>query len=195
MGWGSAVAQLGVRRSPPPLASGGVGRRRAASGAGVRAPLRSPHSWPPWRGVAGVGRSGRGGAPVVVQQHAVLGLDVWDGIEPALHGAGPQRQRDLGHLLPVRELWRQVDGRARLEVGEGVDEVHRRRREPLEARQKAGQLSTRAGSGESTAGSGESTAAAWRPELLPRPAMQGPLHRVRERKRQLWVGVPASRCP
>ena len=188
MGWGSAVAQLGVRRSPPPLASGGVGRRRAASGAGVRAPLRSPHSWPPWRGVAGVGRSGRGGAPVVVQQHAVLGLDVWDGIEPALHGAGPQRQRDLGHLLPVRELWRQVDGRARLEVGEGVDEVHRRRREPLEARQKAGQLSTRAGSS-------ESTAAAWRPELLPRPAMQGPLHRVRERKRQLWVGVPASRCP
>mmetsp|Transcript_19931 Transcript_19931/g.47207 ORF Transcript_19931/g.47207 Transcript_19931/m.47207 type:complete len:232 (-) Transcript_19931:254-949(-) len=80
------------------------------------------------------------GVAVVVQEHAVLGLDVRDGVEPALHRAGAQRQRDLGHLLPVLELRREVDRRARLEVGEGVDKVDRGRREPLKARQKAGQL-------------------------------------------------------
>ena len=66
MGWGSAVAQLGVRRSPPSLASGGVGWRRAASGGvgrrrvrgcglrfGRRTAGRLGAAWRAWGGAGG----------------------------------------------------------------------------------------------------------------------------------------------
>ena len=102
-------------------------------------------------------------------------------------GGGPLTQRDLGHLLPVLELRREVDRRARLEVGEGVDKVDRGRREPLKARQKAGQLSTRAG-GRVRQLLRQSCCCCVRPGALPRPANQGPRHRVRDRTRQLWGG-------
>mmetsp|Transcript_7331 Transcript_7331/g.14667 ORF Transcript_7331/g.14667 Transcript_7331/m.14667 type:complete len:306 (-) Transcript_7331:325-1242(-) len=81
--------------------------------------------------------------PVVVQEHRVLRFDVWDGIEPALHRACAQRQWDLGHLLPPLELLREVNARARLEVGKSVDEVDAGRCKVLEAREKAGQLRAR----------------------------------------------------
>mmetsp|Transcript_6994 Transcript_6994/g.17487 ORF Transcript_6994/g.17487 Transcript_6994/m.17487 type:complete len:446 (-) Transcript_6994:265-1602(-) len=80
---------------------------------------------------------------VVVQQQAVLGLDVRHRVEPALHRARAQRQRDLGHSPPVLELRREVDRRARLEVRVGVDEVDRGGGEALEAGEEAGQLRAR----------------------------------------------------
>ena len=35
---------------------------------------------------------------VVVEEHRVLGLDVGDGVDPALHGARAERQREQRHL-------------------------------------------------------------------------------------------------
>mmetsp|Transcript_34295 Transcript_34295/g.110145 ORF Transcript_34295/g.110145 Transcript_34295/m.110145 type:complete len:334 (-) Transcript_34295:524-1525(-) len=42
------------------------------------------------------------GVPVVVHQVRVLGLDVRDGVDPALHRRHTQRQRQQRHLLPPR---------------------------------------------------------------------------------------------
>ena len=54
---------------------------------------------------------------VVVQQQAVLGLHVRHRVEPPLHRARAQRQRDLGHSPPVLELVRvRVRVRARVRV-------------------------------------------------------------------------------